>query len=271
MRILFIGDVFGRSGRDALKKHLLDLKEKLSPDVIIVNVDNAAHGRGITKDIAKEIYEMGVDCLTGGDHVWDQREMVAQIDNDPNLLRPYNLPDTTPGRGVWQKTLADGKEIVVLHLCGSLFMSKALFNNPFHAADRALKELLPNKNRVIFVDFHAEATSEKMAMGQYLDGRVAAVIGSHTHLPTADAQIFSKGTAFQADAGMTGDYDSVIGVKAEVPLKKFLQKVPLERLVPAEGEATMCGTFIETGANGLANNIKPVRVGPRLSNIIPDF
>lgn len=271
MRILFIGDIFGRSGRDALKAHMQTLKEKLKPDVIIVNVDNAAHGRGITKDIAQEIYDLGVDCLTGGDHVWDQREMVSHIERDQNLLRPYNLPKTTPGRGLWQKTLADGKEIVVLHLCGTIFMNKALFDNPFYAADEALKALPPNKNRSIFVDFHAEATSEKMAMGQYLDGRVVAVIGSHTHIPTADAQIFTKGTAFQSDAGMTGDYDSVIGVKAEVPLKKFLQRVPLDRMAPAEGEATVCGTLIETNGAGLAKNIAPVRIGPRLDQSMPDF
>ena len=272
MRILFLGDVMGRSGRDAVAKYLPDLKEKLSPDVVIVNVDNAASGRGVTKDTAQNIYDAGADCLTGGDHVWDQREMVSVIERDKNILRAYNLPDTTPGNGVWQKTLTNGHEIVVLHLCGTVFMYKSIFDNPFHAADKALKNIKLEQGRSIFVDFHAEATSEKMAMAQYLDGRVSGVVGTHTHVPTADAQIFTKGTAFQTDAGMTGDYDSVIGVRADVPLKKFLQKVPLERLIPADGEATVCGTFIETSDHtGLAKNIAPIRVGGRLAEQLPDF
>lgn len=272
MRILFLGDVFGRCGRDIVKKHLPALKQKLSANVVIVNVDNAANGRGITKDTAQEVYDAGADCLTGGDHVWDQREMVSVIEKDKNILRPHNLPSDTPGTGVWQKTLSTGQEIVVLHLCGTIFMSKYLFDNPFRVADEALKNIKLSQNRSIFVDFHAEATSEKMAMAQYLDGRVSAVIGTHTHVPTADAQIFTKGTAFQCDAGMCGDYDSVIGVRSDVPLKKFLQKVPLERLIPADGDATLCGTLIETNdVTGLAKNIAPIRVGGRLQEQIPDF
>ena len=272
MRILFIGDIMGRSGRDALAKHLPTLKEKLSPDVVIVNVDNAANGRGVTKDTAKDIYDAGADCLTGGDHIWDQREMISVIERDKNILRAQNLPDETPGNGVWRKTLNSGHEIVVIHLCGTIFMTKALFDSPFRAVDAVLDGIKLGKERSIFVDFHAEATSEKMAMAQYLDGRVSGVVGTHTHVPTADAQIFTKGTAFQCDAGMTGDYDSVIGVKPEVSIKRFLQQVPLDRFVPADGEATVCGTFIETSDNtGLAKNISPVRIGGRLNEVIPSF
>jgi metallophosphoesterase (TIGR00282 family) len=272
MRILFIGDVMGRSGRDALAKHLPSLKESLSPDVVIVNVDNAASGRGVTKDTAKDIYNAGADCLTGGDHIWDQREMIAVVERDKNILRALNQPPETPGNGIWRQTMNSGHEIVVIHLCGTVFMTKALFDNPFRAADAALKAIPLGKGRSIFVDFHAEATSEKMAMAQYLDGRVSGVVGTHTHVPTADAQIFTKGTAFQCDAGMCGDYDSVIGVRADVPINKFLQKVPLERLIPADGEATVCGTFIETDNNtGLAKNIAPLRIGGRLQEQIPDF
>jgi len=262
----------GRSGRDAVKAHLPDLKEKLKPDTIIVNVDNAANGRGVTKDTAQEIYDAGADCLTGGDHIWDQREMIAVVERDHNILRPHNLPEYTPGVGVWQKTLGDGHKITVIHLCGTVFMSKVDFDNPFNGVDELLKEYKLGKGHSIFVDFHAEATSEKMAMAQYLDGRVSAVIGTHTHIPTADAQIFTKGTAFQCDAGMCGDYDSVIGVRSDVPLTRFLRKVPTERMIPADGEATLCGTFIETSDNtGLAKNIAPIRVGGRLHQTLPDF
>jgi len=272
MRILFLGDIFGRSGRDAVKEHLPSLKEKLKADVTIINVDNAASGRGITKDTAQEMYDHGGDCLTGGDHVWDQREMISVIERDKNILRPLNLPHHTPGKGVWSKTLEDGHEIVVVHLCGTVFMNKILFDNPFEAADEALKDLPLGNKRSIFVDFHAEATSEKMALAQYLDGRVSAVIGTHTHVPTADSQIFSQGTAFQCDAGMCGDYNSVIGVRADVPIRKFLRQVPLERLIPSSGEATLCGTLIETSDNtGLAKAIAPIRVGGRLQQILPDF
>ncbi|MEM9469962.1 MAG: TIGR00282 family metallophosphoesterase [Pseudomonadota bacterium] len=270
MRLLFIGDVMGRSGREALKAHLPDLKEKLNADVTVVNVDNAAGGRGITPAIAKEIYEYGADCLTGGDHIWDQREMITAIDRDKNLLRPHNLPDHTPGTGLWSKTLHDGREIVVIHVCGTIFMDKVHFNNPFEAIDKIIENVFLKENRTIFVDFHAEATSEKMALGQYLDGRVSAVVGTHTHVPTADSQILDKGTAYQTDAGMCGDYNSVIGVRSDVPLRRFLRKVPLERLVPADGEATLCGTFIETDdKTGLAQSIVPIRIGGRLSENHP--
>lgn len=272
MRILFIGDVMGRSGRDALREYLPMLKEKLKSDVIIVNVDNAASGRGVTKDTAEEIYATGADCLTGGDHIWDQREMIAVVERDHNILRPHNLPSYTPGVGVWQKKLGDGHNITVIHLCGTIFMHKVDFDNPFNAVDQLLEGLKIGQGHSIFIDFHAEATSEKMALAQYLDGRVSAVVGTHTHIPTADAQIFTKGTAFQCDAGMCGDYDSVIGVRSNVPLTRFLRKVPTERMTPADGEATLCGTLIETSDNtGLAKNIAPVRVGGRLNQTLPEF
>lgn len=261
----------GRSGRDAIKEHLPALKESLTPDVIIVNVDNAASGRGVTKDTADEIFALGADCLTGGDHVWDQREMICVIENNTNIIRPYNQPIGTPGKGIWKKTVSDGHEIVVLHLCGTTFMSKT-FDNPFIAADQALNGIKLEKGRSIFVDFHAEATSEKMALAHYLDGRVSGVVGTHTHIPTADAQIFPQGTAFQCDAGMCGDYNSVIGVIPYGPVHNFLQKVPRERMTPAKGDASVCGTFIVTDdATGLAQKISPIRIGGRLSPEIPEI
>ncbi|NQZ14207.1 MAG: TIGR00282 family metallophosphoesterase [Alphaproteobacteria bacterium] len=272
MRILFVGDVMGRSGRDAIAKHLPELKDKLQADVTIVNVDNAASGRGVTKDTAQDMYDAGAECLTGGDHIWDQREMISVIDKDKNILRPLNLPEHTPGQGVWTKALPNGHEIVVIHICGTIFMSKTHFDAPFECVDGVLKNYQLKAGRSIFVDFHAEATSEKMAMAQYLDGRVSAVVGTHTHIPTADCQIFNKGTAYQTDAGMCGDYDSVIGVRADVPIRKFLRNVPLERLIPAAGEATLCGTLIVTDdKTGLAKSIEPVRIGGRLSQQMPDI
>lgn len=268
MRLLFIGDVYGRSGRDALTKHLPSLKEKLGIDFIVVDGDNAAHGRGINAKICKEFYELGVDCIAAGDHVWDQREIISYISKDKRLLRPANYKAGTPGQGSWEGVLPDGRKLIVLHLQCRVFMKPV--ECPFTAADRFLEKHRIGKNTAIFVDFHGEATSEKMAMGQHLDGRVSAVVGAHTHIPTADCQIFPKGTAYQTDAGMTGDYDSIIGAKKEGPLEHFVRQMP-RQFVSAEGEATVCGTFIEIDdETGLAKRIEPVRVGPRLSAFIPD-
>ena len=270
MRILFVGDVMGRSGRDALKDHLPSLKEKLSPDVVIVNVDNAASGRGVTQKVAQEILGYGVDCLTGGDHIWDQREMVCGVENISDLVRPANLPEGTPGKGLWSKEIA-GQKITVLHLCGTVFM-KMVFDDPFGYADKILKQNKIGKGHHVFVDFHAEATSEKMALAHYLDGRISGLVGTHTHIPTADCQIFDGGTAFQCDAGMCGDYNSVIGVKKEAPLHNYLRKMPREHYIPADEAGTVCGTLIETDdRSGLAKNIAPIRVGGRLTQEIPKF
>ena len=269
MRILFVGDIVGRSGRDALKEHLAKLKTDLNIDIAIVNVDNAANGRGTTINTCEEIIRYGAEILTGGDHIWDQREMVCGVDTIDNILRPANMPDTTPGKGCLTIE-KDGQKLSVLHLGGTTFLDKG-FDNPFIKADEILQQIKPSKNHAVFVDFHAEATSEKMALAQYLDGRVTAIVGSHTHVPTADCQVFSKGTGFQSDAGMTGDYDSVIGVKPEAPIRNFKCLVPKERMVPADGEATLCGALIETNDKGLTQNIEPVRVGGRLSQQIPSF
>lgn len=271
MRILFLGDVVGRSGRDAVKTHLPNLQEKLDADITIVNVDNAASGRGVTKDTANEIFAAGAHCLTGGDHVWDQREMICVIENNTNIIRPYNQPVGTPGKGVWKQTLPNGHEIVVLHLCGITFMSKT-FDNPFIAADEVLNNIKLSAGRSIFVDFHAEATSEKMALAHYLDGRISGLVGTHTHIPTADSQILPHGTAFQSDAGMCGDYNSVIGVNPSAPIHNFMQKVPRERMTTTKEEATLCGTFIITDdKTGLAKAIHPIRIGGRLQQEIPQI
>jgi hypothetical protein len=267
MRILFIGDVFGRSGRDALIKHLPTLKTKLLPDAIIVNGDNAAHGRGITGAICEEMFNLGVDCITSGDHVWDQREIISYIDHEKRLIRPLNYSSKVPGMGSWSKTMPEGTKLVVVHVQGQIFMKE--IDSAFAVIDRFLETEKLGRKTSIFVDIHAEATSEKMAMAQYLDGRVSAVVGTHTHIPTADAQIFKKGTAFQTDAGMTGDFDSVIGANVEDSIFRFTTKMP-RPLVPADGEATLCGTFVVTDdTTGIARSIAPVRVGGRLSETIP--
>lgn len=271
MRILFIGDVMGRSGREALAKYMPELKAKLRPDVVIVNGENAAHGIGITSEICKEFYALGTDVITTGNHVWDQREIIPYIDRDPKLLRPINFPKGTPGKGYYIHATPTGQKILVINAMARLFMDP--MEDPFAAVNDLLGAYpLGGMVNAIFLDFHGEATSEKMAMAHYVDGRVSAVVGTHTHMPTADIQIFSGGTAYQTDAGMTGDYDSVIGVKKEIPIQRFTRKMPTDRLSPAEGEGTVCGLFVETDQRtGLAVNAGAVRIGPRLKQEIPDF
>lgn len=263
MKILFIGDIVGRSGREAVEKHLPLVVKKYEPDVIIANAENAAHGFGLTEKIAVELFDLGVDCITTGNHVWDQREMIAYIAREPRILRAATIPAPAPGRGVYEGRGKDGGRFVVIHLMGRVFMDP--MDCPFRTADDILKTYHLGRNcDSIFVDFHGEATSEKMALAQYLDGRVTAVVGTHTHIPTADAQIFNEGTAYQTDAGMTGDYDSVIGMKKEIPIFKFIRKMPSERMSPACGEATFCAVFVEGDVRGKAKSIRPIRMGGRL-------
>lgn len=264
MRILFLGDVVGRAGRDAIEKHLPDLKVKLKTDFVIVNVDNASHGFGVTVKIADELLAMGVDCLTGGDHIWNQKEIIPYIEREKRLVRPQNFPPGVPGQGSYLKDLPDGRKILVLHLMGRVFLEG--FDDPFRGADEVLKKYALGQNvQAIFVDLHAEATSEKMALAHYLDGRVSAVVGTHTHVPTADAQILSKGTALQSDAGMCGDYNSVIGFKPEIPIQRFLRRFSIEKFSPNDGDGTVCGVFVETDdKTGLTKEIRPVRVGGKL-------
>lgn len=266
MKILFIGDIMGRSGREALEKYLPVLKEKHEPDIVIVNGDNAAHGNGITPKMCKEIYDLGVDIITGGDHIWDQREILPHIQNDPKLLRPANFPAGAPGRGDIVHTCADGRKIRVIHALGRTFMEP--LDDPFAVISDIIKnDRLGQNIDAIFIDFHAEATSEKMAIAHYFGGRVSAIIGSHTHIPTADAHVMLSGTAFQSDAGMTGDYNSVIGVEPGWALQRFTRKTPGERKTPAKGEGCLCGTLVTTNPQtGLAYSIQPIRMGAILPN-----
>jgi 2',3'-cyclic-nucleotide 2'-phosphodiesterase len=269
LNILLLGDVVGRSGRDAVKAHLPRLRQDLAIDLAIVNAENAAAGFGLTERLAGELYDSGADILSTGNHVWDQRELISYIARDPRLLRPANFPPGTPGAGWRLQPLGDGRSVLVVNLMARLFMEP--LDDPFAGLETLLRQyVLGSGATAIVVDFHGEATSEKMALAHFADGRVSAVIGTHTHVPTADAQILPGGTAFISDAGMCGDYDSVIGMQKAPSVRRFVTKVPGEKAKPADGEATLCGVFVAIDeASGLARRIEPVRVGGRLAPHLP--
>jgi hypothetical protein len=264
MRLLFIGDIVGRSGRDVVLENLPRLRRDLALDFVVVNGENAAGGFGITEKICAELYAAGADVITSGNHVWDQKETVSFIGRDPRLLRPLNFPHNTPGKGAGVYATQRGRKVMVLNVMGRLFMDP--LDDPFAAVERELaNQRLGGTVDAILVDVHAEATSEKQAMAHALDGRVSAVVGSHTHVPTADDQILPGGTAFQSDTGMCGDYDSVIGMEKEVPILRFTRKLPTDRLTPALGPGTLCGLYVETeDRTGLARHVAPLRLGGRL-------
>lgn len=265
MKILFIGDIFGRSGREALEKHLPELKDKHDPDIVICNGENAAHGNGINPKMCKEFYAWGVDVITTGNHVWDQREIIPYIQQDKNLIRPANYPPGTAGNGSVIFQTALGKKVRVINVMTRLFMDP--LDCPFQTVDEIIKnDRLGQNMDAIFVDLHGETSSEKMSFGHYFDGRISAVIGTHTHIPTADAHVLEKGTAYQTDAGMTGDYNSVIGIEKQVGIHKFTKKTPGEKKKPASGEGCLCGAVINLKPDGLAQSIEPIRVGALLSN-----
>jgi 2',3'-cyclic-nucleotide 2'-phosphodiesterase len=266
--ILFCGDVVGRSGRDAVKKHVPALRQQFAVDLVVVNAENAAGGFGLTERICGELYDAGVDILTTGNHVWDQRQIIPYIDRDPCLLRPANFPKATPGTG-WRLHRVGERSVLVVNLMGRLFMDA--LDDPFARLDDLLAQhRLGNDLAAIVVDFHAEASSEKMALAHFADGRVSAVFGTHCHVPTADAQILPGGTAYQTDAGMCGDYDSVIGMQKEAATRRFVTKMPGERPQPAEGEGTLCGILLVTDdSSGLARTIEPVRISGRLAEQRP--
>jgi len=270
MRILFFGDVMGRVGRDAISSRLPKLKESLKADFVIVNGENATSGHGLSPDHAKGIFAAGADCITLGDHAFDQKDMQTHIETDPRIIRPLNFAKTAPGKGAGLYKTARGKRVFVAQILGQVFMRRA-YDDPFGIVEVALRtHPLRGLADAVVVDVHAEATSEKMAMGQHLDGRASLVVGTHTHVPTADAQILPKGTAYQTDAGMCGPYNSVIGMDKEEPLGRFVTGMRKARFTPAETEATLCGTFVETDdTTGLATRIAPIRVGGDLAEALP--
>jgi metallophosphoesterase (TIGR00282 family) len=271
MRFAFFGDVIGRSGREGLGEHLPGLRRRLGLEFVIVNAENAAAGFGITESTARELFEAGADCLTLGNHAWDQKEALTYIVREPRLIRPLNYPAMAdaPGRGAQLFETEAGKRILVVNLLGRVHMDS--LDDPFAAVDRELEACpLGVAADAVVVDMHAEATSEKMAMGHFCDGRASLVVGSHTHVPTADAQILPGGAAYQTDAGGCCDYDSVIGNDKEEPLRRFTTRIASGRYKPANGPATVCGVFVETDpASGLARRIEPIRLGGRLSQHVP--
>ncbi len=269
MKLLFCGDIVGRSGRDVVTANVPRLRAELGLDFVVANGENAAGGFGITEKICNELFAAGIDAISGGNHSWDQREALAVIEREPRLLRPQNYPAGTPGRGAAVFAARGGRKVMVLNVMGRLFMDP--LDDPFACVERELaKQRLGGTVDAIILDVHAETTSEKMAMGHFADGRVSLCVGTHTHVPTADTMILSGGTAYQSDAGMCGDYDSVIGMDKKVPIQRFTRKLPTERLSAAKGEGTLCAVYVETDdKTGLALKAAPLRLGGRLSEARP--
>lgn len=271
MRFLFLGDVVGRAGRRAVMEHLPRLRARHGIDFVVVNGENAAGGFGITESIVEGLLDAGADAVTLGNHAFDQRETLVFITRQERLIRPLNFPPDTPGRGVAMVEAKNGARVLVINAMGRVFMGN--LDCPFRAIDREIAACpLVDAADVIFVDFHAEATSEKQAMGHFLDGRVSVVTGTHTHVPTADVRVLPGGTAYQTDTGMCGDYNSVIGMSMDEPIQRFLTALPRERFEPASGPATVCGLAVEIDtARGLATAAAPVRIGGALSDELPAF
>jgi 2',3'-cyclic-nucleotide 2'-phosphodiesterase len=271
MRVLFLGDVVGRSGRLAVLETLPKLRERYAADFVVVNGENSAGGFGISEAIFTELIDAGADVVTTGNHVWDQREALVFIERHDRLLRPANFPQGTPGKGAGLFQAANGMDVLVINAMGRVFMGD--LDDPFRAVERELEACgLKSGADAILIDFHAEATSEKQAMAHFVDGRATAVIGTHTHVPTADEQILNGGTAYISDAGMCGDFDSILGMDKEEPIARFLTKISSRRFAPSRGEGTICGVGIEVDdATGLARAIAPVRLGGRLSQAEPEF
>ncbi len=256
----------GRAGRRAVTEHLPGLRAAMKLDFVVVNGENATSGRGPTAAHAALLFEAGADVVTLGDHAFDQKDMFGHVGQEPRIIRPLNFGRGAPGQGVRVFSDARGRKIVVAQVLGNVFMKRA-FDDPFHTIETALKNYpLGGVAQAILVDFHAEATSEKMAMGHFLDGRASVVVGTHTHVPTGDAQILPGGTAYLTDAGMCGDYNSVIGMEKAEPLRRFVTGMSKSRFTPANGEATLCGFYVETDdRTGHATRAEAFRFGGRLA------
>jgi metallophosphoesterase (TIGR00282 family) len=271
MRLLFLGDVMGRSGRTIVTARLPGLIEKHRFDFVVVNGENAAGGFGITEEIFRALLEAGADCVTTGNHVWDQREALVFAERQDRFLRPVNYPPGTPGRGANVYTARNGARVLVVNVMGAIFMPA--LDDPFAAVARELTACsIGNGCDAVVIDIHAEASSEKQTMAHFVDGRASLVIGTHTHVPTADHRILRGGTAFMTDVGMCGDYDSVIGMEKDEPLRRATTKIPSARFGPALGPAALSGLAVDIDdATGLARRALPLRIGPGLSQAEPDF
>jgi len=271
MRLLFLGDVMGRAGRAAISETLPRLKTDWRLDFVVVNGENATSGHGLSQSHAATLLAAGVDCLTLGDHAFDQRDMLQFIDKEPRIVRPMNYAKSAPGRGLQLFEAKGGRKVLVVQALGQVFMKRP-FSDPFSAIEGVLRSHpLGGLASAILIDIHCEATSEKMAVGHFCDGRASLVVGTHTHVPTADAQVLPGGTAYMTDAGMCGDYNSVIGMEKGEPLRRFITGMPKDRFTPAAGEATLSGVFVETDdKSGKALRVAPIRIGGRLQQSGPD-
>jgi len=262
MKIVFIGDIVGKEARETFIKKISDIKNDYEPDVVIVNAENAAAGFGLTKKITLQLLEAGVDAITLGNHAWDQKEMLSYIEECPKIVRAINYPSGVPGRGYYELQLHDDRKIIIMQVMLRIFMGLSL-DDPFSVTNNFLqKEKLGSTCNAIIVDMHGETTSEKNAFGHYFDGKVSAILGTHTHIPTADAKILDGGSAYQTDVGMTGDYNSVIGMDKTNPIHGFVKGYRSEgRFFPAEGKITICGAYIETDdKTGLSLKIEPFQI-----------
>ena len=270
MRILFLGDVMGRAGRRAICDNLNRLRAEWRLDFIVVNAENATSGMGLSGAHAKSLLDAGADCLTLGDHAFDQKDMLQFINEEPRIVRPMNYSRSAPGKGAALFTAKNGRKILVAQVLGQVFMKRP-FDDPFSALEAVLKTYpLGGQAAAVLVDVHCEATSEKMAVGHFCDGKASLVVGTHTHVPTADAMILPGGTGYLTDAGMCGDYHSVIGMEKTEPLRRFITGMPKERFTPATGEATLSGVFVETDdKTGRAKHIAMVRDGGLLKAAAP--
>jgi metallophosphoesterase (TIGR00282 family) len=271
VRILFIGDIVGRSGRAIVTERLPGLMQAWRLDFIVINGENAAGGFGITESIYQDLIDAGADAVTLGNHAWDQKEALVFIERAPRLIRPVNYPKGPPGRGAALVDARNGARVLVVNAMGRVFMEP--LDDPFAALEREIAACpLKTAADAIIVDFHAEASSEKQAVGFFLDGKASLVIGTHTHVPTADHQVLPQGTAYMTDVGMTGDYNSCIGMNKAEPMARFLRRIPGGKFEPALGPATLCGLAVETDdATGLARRVAPVRLGGRLDEARPAF
>lgn len=270
MKMLFLGDVMGRAGRSAITEMLPNLRLQWGLDFVVVNGENASQGAGLTGEHAKAIFAAGADCVTLGDHAFDQKDMLQAIEADPRILRPINFSKVAPGRGVKIFEATQGRRVLVAQILGQVFMKRP-FDDPFSAIEQVLKtHRLGVSVQAAIIDIHAEATSEKMAMGHWCDGQASLVVGTHTHVPTGDAMILPKGTAYLTDAGMCGDYDSVIGMEKLEPLRRFITGMSASRFEPANGPATLSGVYVETDdKTGLAQQVRMIRHGGRLQQASP--
>ncbi|SEM68727.1 hypothetical protein SAMN04488003_103124 [Loktanella fryxellensis] len=270
MKIMFLGDVMGRAGRRAITDHLPRLRRDWSLDFVVVNGENATNGAGLSPDHAKAIFDAGADVVTLGDHAFDQKDMLTHIAKEPRIIRPLNYSKAAPGVGARVFSDARGRKVLVAQALGQVFMKRP-FDDPFSALDAVLRQYpMGGQVQATLIDIHCEATSEKMAVGHFCDGRASIVVGTHTHVPTADAMVLPGGTAYQSDAGMCGDYQSVIGMEPDEPLRRFITGMPKGRFVPAEGEATLSGLYVETDdRTGKAVMCCMVRQGGRLSQSGP--